>query len=128
MTSTIHSITFDCHEPTELARFWAAATGFHRGEADELDEVAVLHDPVGRYPRLLFIKVPEEKSVKNRVHLDLQAEGDMATEVQRLVGLGAHEVRVVDESPDDLFTVMQDTEGNEFCVEAALTENGESRP
>ncbi len=128
MTSTIRSITFDCHGPTELARFWAAATGFRPREADELDEVAVLDDPEGRCPRLLFLKVPEGKTVKNRVHLDLRAQGDMAAEVQRLVGLGARQVRVVHESPDNLFTVMQDPEENEFCVEATLTANGESGP
>lgn len=89
MTSTIHSITFDCHGPTALARFWSAATGFQPREADDLDEAAILDDPGGQQPRLLFLKVPEGKTVKNRLHLDLRAQGDMEAEVQRLVGLGS---------------------------------------
>ncbi|HZU11762.1 MAG TPA: VOC family protein [Chloroflexota bacterium] len=116
MTSTIRSITIDCAAPTRLAGFWAAATGYVPGEADDRDEVAVLTDPAGG-PRLLFLKVPEGKTVKNRVHLDLRPAETMEAEVERLIGLGATRVRVVQESSDDLFTVMQDPEGNEFCVE-----------
>ncbi len=120
MASTIHSITFDCRHPTRLAQFWSEATGFRLREPDELDEVAILDDPQGRQPRLLFLKVPEGKTVKNRVHLDLRAQGDMEVEVQRLVNLGAHKLQVFHESPTNLFTVMRDPEGNEFCVEADL--------
>jgi hypothetical protein len=80
--------------------------------------VAVLNPPTGSGPRLLFLKVPEGKSAKNRIHLDLQAEGGMEAEVERLVRLGARRLRVVHENPGDFFTVMQDPEGNEFCVEA----------
>lgn len=118
MSLTIHSITFDCAHPTHLATFWANAIGYVAGEADDLDEVAVLNDPEGKGPRLLFLKVPEGKIVKNRVHLDLRSQGAMAVEVERVIRLGGHRLRVVHENPDDLFTVMQDPEGNEFCVEA----------
>ncbi len=58
--------------------------------------------------------------VKNRLHLDLHPSESMESEVERLVALGAFTVRVVNENPDDLFTVMQDPEGNEFCVAGPL--------
>jgi hypothetical protein len=117
MTATIRSITIDCAHPTQLAHFWAQVTGYQPGEPDDLDEVAVLKAPEGGGPRLLFLKVPEGKAVKNRVHLDLRPETTMQAEVDRLTTLGARVLRVVGERQDDRFTVMQDPEGNEFCVE-----------
>lgn len=117
MRATIRSITIDCARPTELAQFWAQVTGYQPREPDDLDEVAVLNAPEGGGPRLLFLKVPEGKSMKNRVHLDLRAGTTMQAEVDRLTALGARVLRVVGERPDDRFTVMQDPEGNEFCVE-----------
>jgi hypothetical protein len=67
-------------------------------------------------PTLFFTRVPEPKTTKNRVHLDLAPDTGMNEEVERLVGLGAtvHEVR----GEDRVWTVMLDPEGNEFCVEA----------
>lgn len=117
MTATIRSITIDCAHPTRLAQFWAQVTGYQPGEPDDWDEVAILKAPEGQGPRLLFLKVPEGKIVKNRVHLDLRAGTTMQAEVERLTALGARVLRVVGERPDDRFTVMQDPEGNEFCVE-----------
>ncbi len=119
MSSFIRSITVDCSHPTELAGFWAAALGYEVGDRDDLDEAAVVrpHDGVG--PRLLFLKVPEGKTVKNRVHLDIRPRsGSMDDEVQRLEALGASLLRRFSESNDDVFVVMQDPEGNEFCVES----------
>ena len=66
---------------------------------------------------LVFVRVPEEKAVKNRVHLDLGAD-DREAEVQRLLALGAR--RVADHGS---WTVMQDPEGNEFCVVQAPPED-----
>src|SRR5215204_3454790 len=63
-------------------------------------------------PSLWFARVPEPKSAKNRMHFDLRAAGSVDAEVERLVGLGATVVRVGEES-----VVLQDPEGNEFCVE-----------
>lgn len=114
MTLTVHSITFDCVEPRRLAEFWSAALDFTTERME--DDLASVEDPRGEVPRLLFLQVPEEKPVKNRVHLDLRA-GDMEAEVERLVGLGATKLRVFDFGSGDVFTVMQDPEGNEFCVE-----------
>lgn len=125
MTSTIRSITVDCARPTQLAQFWAEVTGYVLREPDDLDEVAVLNPPGGQSPRLLFLRVPEGKVVKNRWHVDLQAQTTMQAEVDRLTALGARVLRVVGERPDERFTVMQDPEGNEFCVEVGP---GDRRP
>ncbi|HZT97361.1 MAG TPA: VOC family protein [Chloroflexota bacterium] len=118
MNAEIRSITIDCSEPTRLAQFWAAVTGYQLGQPDELDEVAVLRPRSGQGPRLLFLKVPERKSVKNRVHVDIKPDLPIEQAVEQLLALGATRVRVVSESDDDVFTVMQDPEGNEFCVES----------
>src|SRR5215210_4919484 len=113
MTSAIRSITFDCTDPWKLAEFWAAVTGYDFKGVNEEGALAV--NPRGE-PRLLFLRVPEGKAVKNRVHLDLRPNDTMDAEVARLVGLGATKLRLVEEEEGD-FTVMQDPEGNEFCVE-----------
>lgn len=119
MPSIIRSITFDCADPQSLARFWAAATGYTVEGADEEGANVVSPDSSG--PRLLFLKVPEGKIVKNRVHLDLRPADSMQAEVERLQGLGARTLRLVEED-GSRFTVMQDPEGNEFCVERSQAE------
>ena len=94
-----------------MTEFWAQALG---GTVTVLeDDGGIVLQPSG--PRLLFLKVPEPKTAKNRIHFDLRG-GDMATEVDRLVGLGAAIVREF-RFPGNVFTVMTDPEGNEFCVE-----------
>ena len=133
MTASIKSITFDCARPARLARFWAAALGYsvRAYDADEIERLRArgIHDveddpsvaidpPAGRGPTLFFTKVPEPKTVKNRVHLDLRPAEDMDAEVARLTELGAAVVRVRQED-DRRWTVMADPEGNEFCVEEA---------
>jgi hypothetical protein len=101
----------------------AATVDFH-GRLAFRDLIAVRHpeDPydedsgVGRGRRILFQRVPEPKSAKNRLHLDLHpGEGRRAGEVERLEGLGASVLRHVKE-PAGEWTVMTDPEGNEFCV------------
>jgi hypothetical protein len=64
---------------------------------------------------MLFLVVPEGKAAKNRVHLDLRPSDSMANEVERVKGLGATELRFVEEG-GSFWTVMLDPEGNEFCV------------
>ena len=112
MTSRIHSVTFDCHNPLRVAEFWAQALGY--GELQSGDGYAWVEPSAGIATPLLFVKVPESKRVKNRVHLDIETR-DQAAEIERLISLGA---RIVDigthsEAP---WTVMADPEGNEFCV------------
>jgi hypothetical protein len=95
--------------------------------ADQRSDRAALVDPDGAGPRLFFQKVPEPKTSKNRVHLDLRAaagvppEGRSAAleaECARLVALGAHRVqRLEGDGIDGVCIVMQDPEGNEFCLD-----------
>ncbi|MEV7791233.1 VOC family protein [Streptomyces sp. NPDC087512] len=147
-------ITFDAHDPRALSSFWRDVMGYvHPGPpgvdlpegADPLaawDEFlerigvpeeerngrSAIEDPEGRGPRLFFQRVPEGKTAKNRVHLDvraapgLQGEERMAAleaECERLVALGATRVRRFEPDPpmSTGFLVMADPEGNEFCLD-----------
>ena len=124
----IHDIVFDCHRPAPLARFWAAVLDDYEiapydeaeierlrgiGVDDVEDDPAVLVEAPGVEPRLFFQLVPESKTVKNRVHLDLRCT-DLAAEIHRLVALGAR-VRTTS-GPQDDWIVLHDPEGNEFCL------------
>jgi hypothetical protein len=122
----IGDVVFDCRHPASLARFWAAALDGYAvapydeaelerlrtmGVHDPEDDPAVLVEPVaGGTPRLFFVRVPEPKNGKNRVHLDLRA-ADVDAEVRRLVELGARELARQDE-----WVNLADPEGNEFDV------------
>ncbi len=105
------NITFDADDPRRLAAFWSEATG--RTVAQSEPYFAMLN-PDDTGARMLFLKVPEGKTAKNRVHLDFHAT-DREAEITRLVSLGAtrhdtrHEFGVE-------WTVLTDPEGNEFCV------------
>ncbi|MFI5631351.1 VOC family protein [Streptomyces sp. NPDC051664] len=143
--STRWTVTLDCAHPTRLAEFWALALGYvpkpppagfgsweewfaHHGiPEEEWDDGAYLCDPDGVAPTLSFLKVPEPKVAKNRVHLDVQAGGGRGTPwevrwprvtdaVTRLTAAGATVVREheMDGRPDHV--EMTDPEGNEFCV------------
>jgi hypothetical protein len=111
--SRIGTLTFDCRDPKLLAGFWCAALGFEEYDADETG-VAV-RDPSGTDRDLLFLIVSEGKSVKNRIHLDLVPSTTMKEEVERLLAAGATEQRYVEED-GSYWTIMEDPEGNEFCV------------
>ena len=116
MKSVIHNLTFDCTNPTKQAEFWAAVLGYELREADEKE--ALIADPKKERPHLLFLVVPESKTIKNRLHFDLRADTSLDEEVARLEKLGAtiyH--KFTDDKGADTFTVMKDPEGNEFCVE-----------
>ena len=140
-------VTFDCAAPGALAAFWSAALGYERQApppgfatweaaldawgvpASEQDSRDAVVPPAGQHgPRLFFQRVPEGKTVKNRVHLDVRAApgltGDdrmaaLEADADRLVALGATRVHRVE--PDGRmeagFLVMQDPEGNEFCLD-----------
>jgi Glyoxalase-like domain len=126
---TLGDVVFDCRHPASLARFWAAAlTGYQvapydaaelerlraMGVDDPEDDPSVLVEPAsGTGPLLWFTRVPEPKTVKNRVHLDLRAP-DVEAEAERLVGLGA---RVLGRVED--WVVLADPEDGEFCVQPA---------
>ncbi len=128
-------ITFDCADADVMAAFWAAALDYQLQDPPEGFEswesflaannipippagsVSAVVDPDGVGPRVLFLQVPETKSVKNRVHLDIRAGDDLAklAKAAQLVAAGGTEVGRVDED-GGWWIVMNDPEGNEFCV------------
>jgi uncharacterized damage-inducible protein DinB/predicted enzyme related to lactoylglutathione lyase len=127
----IRHVTIDCHDTYGQARFWAAVLGFV-DEPDDPNEPgdpeALIVDPHDRHPGLLFIAVPESKSIKNRVHLDLVPQHARDVTVEALVELGA---RVVDDhrrTDGTGWVTMADPEGNEFCVERSAAERGVEPP
>ena len=143
--SKTFQVTFDAHDPESLARFWARALGYvlqppPKGFASWDDfateqgippehrhDLAAVIDPIGEGPRLLFQRVPEGKSTKNRVHLDVNAGGGPNNEpgerrhrveehVADLVKAGATKLDTFDRH-NEFWIVLQDPEGNEFCVQ-----------
>ena len=131
----IANITFAASEPTVLADFWAAATGYVPIELPpevlepiqrEIDDGrldgtawAMLVDPAGHGPRLLFQRRPKSDPQDIPIHLDLGAD-DRASEVERLVALGATIVETKSHTIGgftEVWTVMRDPEGNGFCVQ-----------
>jgi hypothetical protein len=122
MSIRIQCLCIDTTDPAGLASFWEAALGWRR--TYDKEEQVVLEPPEGRpgegiAPDLLFLRVPEDKGGKNRLHLDLRPE-DQAAEVARLEGLGARRSDV-GQGADVSWVVMADPAGNEFCVLRALT-------
>ncbi|QWF80896.1 VOC family protein [Amycolatopsis sp. CA-230715] len=143
--ATNWTLTVDCAEPGKLARFWALALGYierpppegfanweawfahHDVPEAERDDGAFLSDPDGVAPSISFLKVPEGKAAKNRVHIDVQAGGGRGVPwevrwpraeraAERLVAAGATIVRRYEARgrPDHYW--MADPEGNEFCL------------
>ncbi|MFF0308227.1 VOC family protein [Streptosporangium sp. NPDC004379] len=138
-------ISFDANDPSTLAAFWAAAMGYvlqpppegfgswdawadAQGIPEEgrLDWAAAV-DPAGNGPRFYFQRVPEGKTAKNRVHLDISVDGPSGlpieerrklvdAEVARFTGLGAEWVRDYAEN-GEYWVLMRDPEGNEFCLQ-----------
>lgn len=127
MTSAIHSITFDAHDAYALSLFWAQVLDGYAEDPEDPnfpdDPMAMLKGPLGE-PNLLFIPVPEGKTAKNRVHLDLQPTIPREEEVYRLLRLGATMVDDRREVDGTGWAVMADPEGNEFCVERSKAERG----
>ena len=136
-------VTFDCAEPERVARFWCEVLGyvvpppppgFDSWEAvdrslppERQGSAYACVDPAGQGPRLFFQRVPEGKVVKNRVHLDVRVGTGLAgeervaaleAECDRLVALGGTKVRLMRaDGFDESCLVMQDVEGNEFCLD-----------
>ena len=137
-------VTFDAADPQALAAFWGELIGYVEQDPPEgfdswaawavanglpredWDRYAARVDPDGVGPRLYFQRVPEPKTAKNRVHLDLAVSGGrgtpveerrrhVAAAVERAVAAGATRLRAVDED-DEHWVVLQDPEGNEFCM------------
>jgi hypothetical protein len=124
-------VTFDCAEPERVARFWCEVLGYVVPEGspppEDRGSWSACIDPTGVGPRLFFQRVPEGKVVKNRVHLDVRVGTGLVgaervavleAECARLVALGAERVRLLTADEDnESCLVMQDVEGNEFCLD-----------
>ena len=116
MSIRIQCLCVDSAHPSKSADFWQAALGWRR--TYDTDSEVVLEPPAGSpedgvAPDILFLKVPESKAVKNRLHLDLRPV-DQVAEVARLEALGARRVDIG--QGDVSWVVMADRDGNEFCV------------
>jgi hypothetical protein len=111
MPSRLYTIVVDSTDPASLARWWMQVLDYQViFESD--DEVVIAKDQ-STYPGLIFVPVPEDKTVKNRLHLDLNPD-DQDAEVERIVGLGARRIDIG--QGDRTWVVLADPEGNEFCV------------
>ena len=138
-------VVFDCADPDRLAGFWAETLGYKKDDPptgfaswedwlkaqgvpeDQWNSKSAVSDPDGVGPRIFFQRVPEGKVVKNRVHLDVNV-GDghsvpieerrqrIEAAVERLTGLGATKLWSKEER-GEFWVVMQDPEGNEFCLQ-----------
>jgi len=138
-------ITFDCSDPGALADFWAVVLGYQKESPpkgfdswedalrawgvpeDQWNSRSAIVDPEGKRSRVFFQRVPEVKTAKNRVHLDVRTavglKGDermaaLESEAAKLIALGASRFKRFE--PDRMsagFIVMQDPEGNEFCLD-----------
>ena len=117
-TITVLGLSFDTHDALRVARFWADALGGQLADgANTQDAVVLPGDDFRTGPRLAFHQVPEDKTVKNRVHLDL-ITSDFDRESARLVSLGATRIRDV-ERGSARWTTFADPEGNEFDLVSA---------
>ncbi|MFD9367379.1 VOC family protein [Streptomyces sp. NPDC060020] len=113
-TGPMAAIVVDCVDPRAMARFWGEAMDWTVHEVT--DDRAVLRSAKGVGPYLEFLRTPDTKTVKNRIHLDLRPypDDDQAAEAARLQSLGA---TLADVGQGDVpWTVLADPEGNEFCV------------
>jgi predicted enzyme related to lactoylglutathione lyase len=118
MSLRIQCITVDAHDPRALAEFWAEVLGWMIGEdGDDIGwwiEREVGDPKKTGFPDILFLKVPDSKVVKNRLHLDLRPD-DQGAEVARLEKLGAKKIEIGQSTDTDTtWIVMADPEGNEF--------------
>ena len=122
MTSRFTELIVDCHDPKALAEFWRQVLGYEITDADdELVAIAPdsgdvqLHGPKPTAPAIVFVRVPEPKTMKVRIHIDVNPLGvTQDQEVERLLALGATKIDIG--QGDVSWVVMADPEGNEFCV------------
>ena len=109
----VGSVVIDCSDFETMSAFWAAALGYVPREEPNVDWI-VLCDPAGQGVNVSLQQVPERRAGKNRLHLDLYTD-DQKGEVERLLALGARLHRRRPE-PEEDFVVLEDPEGNLFCV------------
>lgn len=117
MALSVEAVCFDCGDAGLVARFWSAALG----RPFDVDGEGIHYIEAGATgPEMIFIPVPEGKTVKNRVHIDLRPENQEA-EVERLLGLGARHAEI-GQTGQESWVVLADPEGNEFCVLRSRTQ------
>jgi hypothetical protein len=130
--ATHWTIGADARDPQRLAAFWALALGYQAEPGYDDPDGASIIDPDGRGPALGWLRVPEEKTAKNRVHIDIRVAGEppwdwshraalIRAKVGELLAAGATKVREEEYACEDGqrrlgHVVMLDPEGNEFCV------------
>ena len=115
MSVRLQWIAIDAADPERIGRWWADVLGWE-GRVDEDGDFSVSPPGGGGATGLLFLRVPEAKAVKNRIHLDLRPD-DQAAEVARCERLGATRVDVGQQgNPGVTWVVLADPEGNEFCI------------
>ena len=122
MTSKFTELAIDCTDPGRLARFWCSVLAYEvQGEDEGTVTIGSPMVPEGRNhlgpvpPTLTFARVPEGKTIKNRVHLDVNpTDRSQDEEIARLIGLGA--TVFIDNRPEFGWVTLADPEGNEFDV------------
>jgi hypothetical protein len=115
VASRFTELIIDCIDPEVVARFWCEVLGYVEIDRDETD-IAIGAPEGARQPDLVFAKIPEPKTVKNRLHIDVNAtDRDRDDEVERLLALGATRADV-GQTGEESWVVLADPEGNEFCV------------
>ena len=113
MTSKFSELCIDCKDPRSLAQFWSAILDWTIEEDDEGEDYIYIEG--SSEPGIAFIKVPEGKTVKNRLHIDVTpTDGTRDQEVERVLGLGATRVDIG--QGEQRWVVLADPEGNEFCI------------
>ncbi|WP_247040135.1 VOC family protein [Arthrobacter rhizosphaerae] len=114
MPSQLAVIAIDAIQPQVVADFWCAVLGWH--VVDEDTDIISIGPHDSSWPSIDVIAVPEGKTVKNRLHFDLRADGvSTSEELQRLLALGARRTDV-GQGRDVSWVVLSDPEGNEFCL------------
>lgn len=114
MPSRLAVVTIDAIKPQVVADFWCAVLGWHTVEEDS--GIISIGPRDGSWPSIDVVAVPEGKTIKNRLHFDLRADGvPTSEELERLLSLGARRINV-GQGPDVSWVVLADPEGNEFCL------------
>lgn len=116
MASRFTELVIDCADPGAVAAFWAATLDLPATKYAETDgDVYEIAGPPGSGPSLVFVPVPEAKTIKNRLHIDVNPVGcDQEAEVERLIALGARRIDIG--QGQQRWVVLADVEDNEFCV------------
>jgi hypothetical protein len=119
-------LIIDCQDPHRVADFWRQVLGYEERERE--DDIVVIAGAPGTGPFLVFLRVPDRKTVKNRLHVDVCAtDQEQAAELERLLALGAKPVEI-GQTGEESWHVLADPEGNEFCLLSSTVDPTEAWP